>query len=322
MRVFLTGVSGCVGSAVSRELLARGHSVVGVDLQPPVVQHDSPNFKFIYGSILDRTFLRDAIRGSDSVIHLAAHLGVNRTEVNRLRCMDINIDGTKNVLEAAHATGSVNRFIFASSSEVYGEPIENPVTEESITQGKTIYAISKLAGEQLVTAYDKELNAFGTTILRYFNTYGVGQIGQFVISRFINKVLSNEPPIVNGLGNQLRSYCNASDTARATVMALENDVSIGKTYNIGNSNEPITILELANLIIRLSPNKHLVPNILEDSFSDRDEGREIYFRHADTSKALIELGFEADVSLERGLRQVLDAGALRPDWGTYERSYG
>ena len=98
----------------------------------------------------------------------------------------------KNLLEVANMNGSV-KIIFASSSEVYGEPIKNPIKETDITQGKTVYAISKLViGEELVKAYSTEYSKFNYTILRYFNTYGPHQIAQFVIPRFINNVLSKQ----------------------------------------------------------------------------------------------------------------------------------
>ena len=117
----------------------------------------------------------------DGVIHLAAYLGVRRTETNMLRCIEININGTKNVLDCA-----IQQKIKKSSSpssEVYGEPLENPITEESITQGKTVYAVTKLSGEELCKAYSQRYPDISFTILRYFNTYGPHQIAQFVVSK-------------------------------------------------------------------------------------------------------------------------------------------
>ena len=187
MKVLVTGSNGCIGKAATTNLIDRSFEVVGVDTYMPA--DPVPGVEYAVGSILDKTFMRDAMQDCDAVVHLAAHLGVKRTEVNRLRCIEINIDGTKVVLDAAHASRSVNKFVFASSSEVYGEPLENPITEDSITQGKTIYAISKLAGEQLVLAYQRELKAFDTNILRLFNTYGRGQVGQFAISKCVEAVL-------------------------------------------------------------------------------------------------------------------------------------
>jgi UDP-glucose 4-epimerase len=321
MKILITGVSGCIGNAVAKELLAKGYDVIGIDTQVLNKNFQNSKFKFINGSILDKTFLRDAVAGCDAVVHLAAHLGVKRTEVNRLRCLDINVDGTKNVLEAAHSTGTVKKFIFASSSEVYGEPIENPVSENSITQGKTIYAISKLAGEELVKAYQQELKAFDTCVLRYFNTYGPGQVGQFVITRFLNRVLNNKSPIINGAGDQLRSYCFSRDTARATVQALENKECSGITLNIGNSYEPITLLELANKIIKLAGKEGLEPKILGDKFGDRVGDREINYRFSDTSLAEKVLKFKAETSLDSGLRELIEAGLAKDTWDTYEKDY-
>lgn len=322
MKILVTGVSGCIGTAVAKELLRKGYEVIGLDSQALDKNFTHEKLKFVNGSILDTTFLRDIIHECDAVIHLAAHLGVKRTEINRLRCLDINVEGTKNVLEAARSSGTVKKFVFASSAEVYGEPLKNPVTEDSITQGKTIYAISKLAGEELVKAYQDELGAFDTCILRYFNTYGPGQVGQFVITRFLNKVLNDEQPIINGTGEQLRSYCNSKDTANATVLALENDKSNGMTFNIGNSYEPITLLDLANRIIQLAGKENqLKPKVLKDKFGDRITNREINYRFSDTSLAESILKFKAEISLDSGLQELIDIGFAKETWETYEKDY-
>ena len=321
MKILVTGVSGCIGTAVADELLNKGYEVIGIDNQTCNKDFHNEKFRFINGSILDKIFLGDVVTDCDAVIHLAAHLGVKRTEVNRLRCLAINIEGTKNVLEASQNSGTVKKFVFASSSEVYGEPIENPVSEKSITQGKTIYAISKLAGEELVKAYQQELKAFDTCVLRYFNTYGPGQVGQFVITRFLNRVLNDEPPFINGTGDQLRSYCFSRDTAKGTVLAMENNECRGMTINIGNSYEPITLFELANKIIKLAGKDGLKPKILGDKYGDRIKDREINYRFSDTSLAEKVLGFKAETSLDSGLKELIEEGLTKDTWDTFEKDY-
>ena len=186
-KVLVTGGAGCIGMQVCSELLSRGIKVVLFDLYEQInvsKERIDDKIELYYGSILDESSLREAIRGCDAVIHLAAYLGVRRTEVNSLRCLDININGTKKVLDASVQSG-VKKIVFASSSEVYGEPRKNPIKEDAPTQGKTVYAISKLAGEELVKAYNSEFQKIKYTNLRYFNTYGPYQIAQFVIPKFI-----------------------------------------------------------------------------------------------------------------------------------------
>ena len=123
-KVLVTGGAGCIGMQVCNDLLSRGINVVLFDLFEQInvsKERINNNIELYYGSILDESSLREAIRGCDAVIHLAAYLGVRRTEVNSLRCLDININGTKKVLESCVQSG-VKKIVFASSSEVYGEP--------------------------------------------------------------------------------------------------------------------------------------------------------------------------------------------------------
>ena len=177
-RVLVTGGAGCIGIAVCRELVRRNIPVCLFDLPEQIerVKEEIPDAcEIYYGSILDVSSLRDAMAGCNAVIHLAGYLGVRRTETNRLRCVDININGTKNVLDSA-IQHRVRKVVFSSSSEVYGEPLANPISEKTVVCGKTVYAITKLAAEELCKAYAQRYPEFTYTILRYFNTYGPYQI--------------------------------------------------------------------------------------------------------------------------------------------------
>ena len=324
-RVLVTGAAGCIGMAVCKELLRRNVQVVFFDLYEQINRVkeyvDSRNI-FFFGSILDKSSLREAIRGCDAVIHLAAYLGVRRTELNRLRCLEINIEGTKNVLDAA-IQSKMKKIVFASSSEVYGEPSQNPVTEETVTQGKTIYAISKLAGEELVKAYNAEHNSLNYTILRYFNTYGPFQIAQFVIPKFIHNVLKDKPPIIYGNGKQKRSYNFSEDTARGTVDALYTVATDNLVLNIGNSDELISLVDLAQKVIHISGKKDILsPKILNNfQGTDRNRSREIFHRYCSTEKAKNIIGYESKVPLEVGIEKVISRGVLQPKWATSEKDY-
>ena len=150
----------------------------------------------------------------------------------------------------------VRKVIFASSSEVYGEPLENPITEKSITQGKTVYAVTKLAGEELCIAFSQQF-PLEYTILRYFNSYGPYQTAQFVITKFISNVLKGVPPIINGDGKQVRSYTYVIDTARATILAALSNKTNREILNIGSGETPVSLKELAEKIITLNNDKLL-----------------------------------------------------------------
>ncbi len=324
-KVLVTGGAGCIGIQVCKELTRRGISVIMFDLPEQITRNEKfipSNIKIYYGSILDCSSLRDSMSGCDAIIHLAAYLGVRRTEINRLRCIEININGTKNVLDCA-IQHRINKILYASSSEVYGEPLKNPISEESATQGKSVYAISKLAGEEIFKAYNQRYPELSFTILRYFNTYGPFQIAQFVIPKFIMMCQNNIPPVIYGDGNQTRSYSYASDSAWATVEALLSTKADGEIINIGNSRSPITLSELAKKIIRICGKEGKLKPKYKKKFinADRTLEREIFNRFCDTKKAHQILGFTPEVSLEEGIKKVIKHGIIFPKWATTDLIY-
>jgi UDP-glucose 4-epimerase len=323
-KILVTGGAGCIGIQICNQLVKKGYKVVLFDLYEQintVKTYLDSRIELFFGSILDISCIREAIRGCDGVIHLAAYLGVRRTELNKIRCLEINIDGTRNVLNSC-SVNKIKKIIFASSSEVYGEPLENPVTEKEITKGKTVYAISKLAGEELVKAYYDEFK-IDYTILRYFNTYGPHQISQFVIPKFIYMVSNNRPPVIYGDGSQERSYNFSKDSASATIKALVSKKTNSKVLNIGNSKELINLRDLANLVIKVcSKNKKLKPIIRSDfKKTDRKKEREINRRFCSTELAKKLIGYKPKTKLEIGIRQVFKTGVLKNKWATSERDY-
>ncbi|OGW56943.1 MAG: hypothetical protein A3D21_05145 [Nitrospirae bacterium RIFCSPHIGHO2_02_FULL_42_12] len=323
--ILVTGGAGCIGMQVCTELINRGFSVHLFDLPEQIKRVEKyilPEIKIYYGSVLDCSSLRDAMIGCDAIIHLAAYLGVRRTETNRLRCIEINVDGTKNILECA-VQHRVKKIVFASSSEVYGEPAENPVTEKSTTQGKTVYAVSKLTGEELCKAFSQRYPELSYTILRYFNTFGPFQIAQFVIAKFIRNILEDKPPIIYGKGNQIRSYCYVSDTAWATVEALLNEKTNNEIFNIGNSKSLINLIDLAYLVIRLCGKDGKIEPRFQPQFknTDRLQEREVFQRFCDTTKARLILGYEPKVSIEDGISNVLKFGTIYPKWESTDFDY-
>lgn len=326
-KVLITGGAGCIGFEVAKQLLKKNYEVVVFDLYEQLLKVTSElkkykNCKIYSGTIMDVNALTEAAKDCHYVIHLAAYLGVNRTETNRLMCLDLNINGTKNVLDAAVLNKKLKKFIFASSSEVYGDPIKNPITEKAITQGKTVYAVSKLAGEELVKAYSKKFPKMKNTILRYFNTYGPNQIAQFVIPKFLDNIKNGKSPIVYGDGSQVRSYCYVEDTASATIKCINNQKSNGKIINIGNSNEPISLKELSSLCIKLFSKKKMKAKFVNNfNKTDRSKKREIYERYSDTTFATKILNFKAKVKLAKGLKKLNSHGNFKHTWSVNDEKY-
>ena len=322
--VLVTGGAGCIGIQVCRELARRGFEVHLLDLGEQIarVRKALPEkAKVFYGSILDISSIREAMDGCGADIHLAALLGVRRTEVNRLRCLEINVDGTKRVLDCA-IQHRIKRLVFASSSEVYGEPIENPITEETITQGKTVYAVSKLAGEELCIGYAQRYPDFEPVILRFFNAYGPYQAAQFVLPKFIQNAMTGKPIVINGSGDQIRSYCYAEDTARGVVEALIRPQASGQVINLGNSDRPISLKQLADVVVKASGNPSVEIKYAADfQGTDRHASREIHRRYCSGEKAKRLLGFESRVSLEEGIRRIIEMNSIFEKWESTELPY-
>jgi UDP-glucose 4-epimerase len=316
-RILVTGGAGLIGIEVCRQLAEQGHEVRLFDLGEQIlrVKHAiGPDIKMFFGSILDLSSLRTAMSDCEIVIHLAALLGVKRSENERLHCIDINIIGTKNVLDIA-VQQRIKKIVFASSSEVYGEPLEIPLTEQSLTQGKTVYAVTKLAGEELCRAY-AQIFPINYTILRYFNCYGPYQVAQFVIMKFIRNVMNDKPPIIFGDGEQIRSYTYVSDTAKATIMAALSPQTNGEHINIGNGDFPISLRNLAQMVIRIGGKEGLLlPEYRMDfNDSDRNKEREIYKRYCQAEKAKRLLGWRAEIPLEEGIKRVFESGVIFDRW--------
>ena len=309
-RTLVTGGAGLVGVAVCRRLVELGRPVrifdeaARLDAAGPLLP---AGVEAVPGSVLDLDPLSAAMAGCDRVIHLAAMVGVKRTEQHPLRCMDVNVSGTHHVLAAAAAAGA-GKVVFASSSEVYGEPAKNPIDETALTQGRTVYAVSKLAGEELCKGFAVE-RGLATTILRLFNVYGPWQSRQFVVPLFVDAVRRGEPPVVYGSGEQRRGYAFVTDTADAVVKASEPGVADGETLNVGKGDEPVTLMELAGAAIDAAGRSgEIAPRVLGGfDGSDRRPEREIHHRYCDASKAKRVLQWSPGVSLGDGLKRMFAA---------------
>jgi UDP-glucose 4-epimerase len=237
-------------------------------------------------------------RDVNVVFHLAC-LGVRHSLHAPLHNHRVNAEGTLLLLEAARQAG-VRRFVYVSTSEVYGTARYAPMDEEHPTRPMTVYGGSKLAGESYARAYF-ETYGFPTVMIRPFNNFGPrshfeGDAGE-VIPRFLLRALAGQPPIIFGDGTQTRDFIFVTDTVRALIESASNDRCIGQTLNVGSGTE-ISVNELARWAIEASGQRHLKPQYQPPRPGD------VLRLCADTSKFQALTGFQPRVSMVEGLARV------------------
>jgi UDP-glucose 4-epimerase len=256
-RVLVTGGGGFIGSHLVDALATQdttGEVLVVDDFSvgsPTNVQATgrSATIRVIEADVRDRQAMRDLMRGVSVVYHLATQC-LRVSLVDPQLVSDVNVKGTLNVLEAATKAG-VSRFVYVSSSEVYGTARTLPMAESHHCVPTTIYGASKLAGELYARAFHT-VHRLPVVIVRPFNTYGPrshfeGLYGE-VLPKFVLRVLAGQPPIIYGDGEQTRDFTFVADTVRGIMLATECDALIGCPVNIARGEE-ISINRLAALVV-------------------------------------------------------------------------
>jgi len=316
-RVLITGGGGFIGTHIAIDLAKKGFKIRLFDLDfnnfDVLCQKLGHNFEVqkIKGNVLDTITLTTAVNGCDYVVHAAAMLGVKNTEEKKLDCLNVNILGTINVLEAC-VKEKIKRIVFTSSSEVYGEPVEFPIKETNSTSPVSLYGVSKLAGEEYMKAYQKK-HGLDFSIVRFFNVYGPGQVAEFVMPRFIKKVLNNESPVVYGAGSQVRTFCFVEDAAQGVSRVLTEENGRNQIFNIGNDEESISMKDLAEKVIKIS-GKDLKPVFVDMEDSDREASREIHKRIPTIYQARQLLKYQPQFSLENGIKKVIESDCIFDTW--------
>ncbi len=302
--ILVTGGAGFVGSNLIEELLKNGARVICLDdfstgRRKNIAEFfNNPKFKFIKGDANKKKDVARAfrIRKPDYVFHYAARVGVKRTTEKPLEVF-ADLEGIKNILELSRKY-KVKKVMFASSSEVYGEPVELPEREDGPLNIHIPYATVKLAGEQMMRVY-YELYGLPTCSLRFFNVYGPRQDGSaygFVVGIFMKKALAGEPLTIFGRGNQTRDFVFVADNIRASLLALLSDKTDGEVLNIGRQ-KPRTIMALAKAVEKVSGQK------LGFKFIPRHRGDQVLHRSASAAKLKRLVGYAPPTDLEEGLRK-------------------
>jgi UDP-glucose 4-epimerase len=306
-RVLVTGGAGFIGSHLVDELVLRGQPVTVLDNfsagQPSnlVEAAQRGDVRVIRGSILDVDALQEALESCDTVYHLAVEC-VRRSLGDPIHNHDVNATGTLNVLELSRKQGSIQRFIYCSSSEVYGNGSSGGrLSESSPCEPVTVYGAAKLAGEYYAKAYFQTYQ-LPTVVVRPFNAYGPrehdsGDLAE-VIPRFVIRVLNGLPPVIFGTGGNGRDFTYVKDTARALVLAAECDDLLGNVVNVARG-ELVTVAELAKSVARLCQRPDLKPILAPPRPGD------VRVLHADTSRADALLRFRPETGIEEGLERYI-----------------
>ncbi|MBU1197735.1 NAD-dependent epimerase/dehydratase family protein [Candidatus Micrarchaeota archaeon] len=290
----VSGGSGLIGSAVVSRLMEIDQVRV-IDLKRPSVAVT----EFVQGDVTDHAIMRSAVRDCETVFHFASTLSVIQTEKKPVDTLNQIIDGTRSVLEACRQS-DVKKFIFSSTSETYGEPDTVPIAETHSLKPKSCYGIAKVVSEEYIKSYHKE-HGLPFVIYRYFNVYGPLQSNHFVIPKFVDLILRDQPVPIYGNGDQVRAYCYVDDVANGTMTTFKQQNEI---FNIGNPSEPVSVKDLARTAFSALDKKERIELIPFDQ-SDRSEQREIFRRIPDISKAK-RLGYEPHVRLAEGIRRVAE----------------
>src|SRR5262245_1035594 len=302
--IFITGGAGFIGSTLIGRLVDQNNIVVFDNLSRNALKAKSfrehPNLKVIQGDILDLEVLRDAMKGADIVVHCAAIAGIDTVIKSAVKTMRVNMVGSANVLEAAAALPRCERVVCFSTSEVFGTEAfrsreGDPTVMGAVGEARWTYAVSKLAEEHLAIAYFKE-KGLPTTVLRPFNVYGPGQVGEGALRDFVRRAIKDEPLEVHGDGTQIRAWCYVDDMVDGVVLAAEHPAAVGESFNIGNERAIITIYGLASTVVRVLNSKSPI------QFTRKDYV-DVELRVPSVKKARKLLGFEAAVDLETGIRR-------------------
>lgn len=276
-QILITGGAGFIGSHLSDSLLADGHRVTVLDNLSTghLGNLDSagrhPNFRFVQGSVTDEAIVDELMHQCESVVHLAAAVGVRLIVEEPLRSFTTNVRGSEVVIEAAHRYR--RKILIASSSEVYGKNSSDALSEDADRilgpphVWRWAYSVAKSVDEILAYLYHQQ-RGLPTIVARFFNTVGPRQSAAYgmVIPRLVRQALSGEPITVYGDGLQTRCFCHVSDTIRAVRGLMANEGAVGEAFNIGAGRE-ISMLDLARAIVEHTESKSEIVFVsYEDAF--------------------------------------------------------
>ena len=305
-KILITGSDGFIGSHLTEALVRAGHSVRAfvmynsfnswgwLDQSPKDIRD---NLDVFAGDIRDPHGVKTAMKGCDTVLHLAALIAIPYSYHSPDTYIDTNIKGTLNVLQAAREL-SVKRVVHTSTSEVYGSARFVPITENHPLQGQSPYSATKIAADQLAYSF---YASFGlpVTIARPFNTYGPRQSARAVIPTIITQIANGKKQIKLGAVSPTRDFNFVHDTVAGFIAAMKSDKGLGEVINFG-SNFEISIGDTAQLIAEAMNCKI---EIITDEARLRPENSEVERLWADNSKAKTLFGWQPNYGGRDGFKR-------------------
>ncbi|MHC4691713.1 MAG: GDP-mannose 4,6-dehydratase [Planctomycetota bacterium] len=305
MKVLVTGAAGFIGSHLCERLLEDGCVVLGVDnfddFYDPKIKRsniagclENKNFQLVEADIRDRPAIDETVgKDIDIIVHLAARAGVRPSIVQPLLYADVNINGTGILLEAAKKH-KISKFIFASSSSVYGNNEKVPFSEaDNVDFPISPYAATKKAGELICHTYH-HLYGISLTCLRFFTVYGPRQRPDLAIHKFAALIEQGKAIQVYGDGTMSRDFTYIDDIIDGTVAAIEKCTGFN-IYNLGES-RPITVNDLISEIEKALGKKAVKEHV-------PPQPGDVERTYADVTKAIKELGYNPTTTIEEGLTE-------------------
>jgi len=298
MKYVVTGGAGFIGNNIVKLLIKKGHDV---DIIDNLHTGEKENLKeiidkinFFQVDIRNKKDLEKIIKNCDGIFHEAALTAVPESFEKPKEYHDVNVIGTRNIFEIAQKENI--RVVYASSSSIYGDSKIIPIKENAEKKPINPYGQTKLDDEFLAEKFSK--NNLSVIGLRYFNVYGIGQIGSYagVITKFLKNIKNKKSFIINGDGNQIRDFIHVKDIANANVVAMESKISSG-FFNIGTG-IPTSINDLAKLMIKLSNHKH------ETIHGSELEG-DVKISQADINSINKSFNWSHKINLQEGLEDLI-----------------
>ena len=321
MNILITGGAGFIGSHLSEKIIDLGHKVICVDnfndyYDPAIKENnisgiiDNNNYRLYRADILDREEIGEIFSTSsiDLVIHLAARAGVRPSLSDAALYEKVNVEGTINLLENCREHG-INRFIFASSSSVYGGNKKIPFSEtDRVDSPVSPYAATKKSGELICYTYH-HLYDISVFAYRFFTVYGPRQRPEMAIHKFSRKILEDKPIEVYGDGTSSRDYTYIDDIINGITNSL-GCINGYEVINLGNS-KPVGLLKLVGLIEETVGKKALI------NFEDAQPG-DVFTTYADTQKARKLIDYNPETPIEKGIGHFIEWYKKKKKEGTFD----